>query len=74
LAFVNFQSMQKVYAVVGALFVPMLAAVLLYMNGRSEWVGERNRNSRWTTAALVGALLLFVLAGIVEVRDSLFPS
>ena len=70
----DFQSMQKVYAVVGALFIPMLAAVLLVLNGRSDWVGERNRNSWWTTATLIGALVFFLLAGAVEIRDSLFPS
>ena len=70
----NFQSMQKVYAVVGALFIPMLAAVLLVLNGRPDWVGEQNRNSRWTTAALIGALVFFLLAGAVEIRDSLFPT
>jgi Mn2+/Fe2+ NRAMP family transporter len=70
----HFQSMQKVYAVVGALFIPMLAAVLLVLNGRADWVGQRNKNSLWTTAALIGALVLFAVAGVVEVRDTLFPS
>ena len=70
----NFQAMQKVYAIVGALFIPMLAAVLIYLNGRADWVGERNRNSRWTTATLIGALVIFVLAGAMEIRDILFPS
>jgi len=48
--------------------------VLLVLNGRAEWVGVRNRNSAWTTAALVGALVFFVLAGAMQIRDSLFPS
>jgi hypothetical protein len=68
----NFQTMQRVYAVVGALFVPMLAIVLLALNGRRELVGAANCNSRWTVATLVGALIFFLLAGAIEIRDSLF--
>jgi amino acid permease len=68
----NFQAMMKVYAVVGALFIPMLAVILLALNGRARCVGERHRNSRTTTAVLVAALVLFLLVGAVEVRDSLF--
>jgi len=66
----DFQSMQKLYAVVGALFIPMLGAVLLVLNGRADLVGRENMNSRWTTAILVGALVLFAVAGAIEVRDT----
>lgn len=66
----NFQTMQKVYAVVGALFIPLLAVVLLKLNGRGDWVGEGNKNSIWTKLALVGALVLFAAAGAVEIRDT----
>jgi hypothetical protein len=68
----NFQFMQKVYAVVGALFIPMLAVVLLLLNGRRDLVGAANCNSRWTVATLVGALVFFLIAGAIEIRDSLF--
>jgi Mn2+/Fe2+ NRAMP family transporter len=68
----DFRSMQKVYAIVGALFIPMLAAVLLVMNGRSDWVGERNRNPWWLVAVLASALAFFLLAGAIEIRDSWF--
>jgi Mn2+/Fe2+ NRAMP family transporter len=67
----NFQSMQKVYAVVGAFFIPMLAAVLLVLNGRRDLVGEANRNRWWTVVALVGALVFFVLASAIEIRDTI---
>ncbi len=69
---VDFQSMLKVYAVVGALFVPMLAAVLLLLNGRSEWVGERYRNSWYTVLALVATLLFFVVVSAHEIHAKLF--
>jgi Mn2+/Fe2+ NRAMP family transporter len=72
LAAFNFQAMQKLYAIVGALFIPMLATVLLVLNGRADWVGRQNVNSRWTTAVLVGALVLFAAAGAIEIRDSFF--
>jgi hypothetical protein len=69
---VNFQAMMKVYAVVGALFIPMLAVVLLVLNGQSSLVGERHKNSWATTAVLIGALLLFVIVAAIEVRDNFF--
>ncbi len=69
---VNFQSMMKVYAIVGALFIPMLAAVLLYLNGQARLVGRQHKNSWRTSTVLVGALLLFLLATVLEVRDNLF--
>ena len=69
---VNFRSMQKVNAIVGALFIPMLAAVLLYLNGNPRWVGDKHRNSPLTTAVLLGALVLFMTAGALEVHDTVF--
>jgi hypothetical protein len=63
-----------VNAIVGALFIPMLAALLLYLNGSSRWVGEKHRNSPLTTLVLVGALLLFAAAGALEIRDSMLPA
>ena len=62
----DFRSAVKVYALVGVIFIPMLAAVLLYLNGKESLVGEY-RNSRWTTAILVVALLVFLGAGGLEV-------
>ncbi|HEY3395906.1 MAG TPA: Nramp family divalent metal transporter [Lacipirellulaceae bacterium] len=71
---VDFQSMMKVYAIVGALFIPMLAAVLLYLNGQARWIGQRHKNSWRTSAVLVGALLLFAIVAAIEVRDNLFAA
>lgn len=59
----SFKEMQKVYAIVGALFLPMLAAALLYLNGSAKLVGAENRNRPWTTAALWLTLLFFALYG-----------
>jgi hypothetical protein len=53
----SFKEVQKLYAVIGALFIPLLALVLLVLNGRRAWVGE-HRN-RPVTVALLAATLLF---------------
>jgi Mn2+/Fe2+ NRAMP family transporter len=71
---VDFRAMQKTYAVVGALFVPMLAVVLLLLNGKAEWVGRRYRNSWATTLILIGTLLFFAYAGAVELHARLFAA
>jgi Mn2+/Fe2+ NRAMP family transporter len=46
------------YAVVGAMFMPLLAALLLYMNNRSGWMRDHT-NSWMSNAALLLALGLF---------------
>jgi Mn2+/Fe2+ NRAMP family transporter len=71
---VNFRLMQQAYAVVGALFIPMLAVVLLVLNGRADWVGRAYKNSWATTLVLIAALLFFLYAGAVEVQDHLRPA
>lgn len=54
----SFREVQRVYAVLGAAFIPMLALTLLLLNGRRAWVGAHA--NRWpTTVVLVGALALF---------------
>ena len=60
-----------VYSVLGALFMPVLAATLLYMNSRAAWVGERLRNGWPSTVLLLLCLALFgILAGL-ELWDTL---
>ena len=46
------------YAVVGAMFMPLLAALLMYMNNRSRWMRDYT-NSWMSNAALLLALGLF---------------
>ena len=60
---VPFATAQKIYAIVGALCIPMLAAVLLCLNGQTRLVGPRFRNSRITTIVLLIALALFLVYG-----------
>ena len=54
----SFREVQKFYAVIGAMFIPMLALVLLILNGRREWVGAF-ANRKPTVAALVSAIVFF---------------
>ncbi len=57
--FRGFGEVQKLYAVVGAWFFPILVLALLLLNGRSTWVGKSYRNQPLTTAALIGVLVFF---------------
>ncbi len=47
------------YAVVGAMFMPLLAVLLLYMNNRRAWVGQAS-NGLSANVALAVALVLFI--------------
>ena len=67
----SFEQVQKIYAIVGALFIPMLALALLVLNGRPRLVGPRHRNGWFTTVLLVAAVALFALLGWFEVRRKL---
>ena len=60
-------SLVLVYTVIGALFMPFLAATLLYMNTRRGWVG-RLRSGWLSNSLLVLALALFAYLSVVEVR------
>lgn len=71
LAAMDFRTITKTYAVVGALFIPMLAAALLVLNGRAEWVGKANKNHVWTSLILIGILLFFLFAGFLSVQNKL---
>jgi Mn2+/Fe2+ NRAMP family transporter len=48
--FVSFREIQKLYAVIGAAFMPLLAVLLLVLNGRADWVGADMKN-RWPALA-----------------------
>ena len=61
--FWRFQEIQKLYAVIGATIVPFLALVLLILNGRADWVGERFRNRPSTVVVLLATLAFFLWLG-----------
>ena len=49
----SFSTVQKAYAITGAVFIPLLAVTLLVLNGRRGWVDDRFRNRRLTTIILL---------------------
>jgi Mn2+/Fe2+ NRAMP family transporter len=61
--FWSFQEIQKLYAVIGATFIPLLAIALLVLNGRADWVGERFRNRPATVVVLLATLAFFLWIG-----------
>ena len=64
--FVSFREVQKIYAVTGAFFVPMLALVLILLNSRSKWVGTKYRNRAVTTIALSVTVTFFLWIAITK--------
>jgi Mn2+/Fe2+ NRAMP family transporter len=61
--FVRFQEIQKLYAIIGATFIPLLAVALLVLNGRRDWVGDEFRNRPATVVVLVATLAFFLWIG-----------
>jgi Mn2+/Fe2+ NRAMP family transporter len=64
--FFSFREVQKVYAVGGALFIPMLALILLILNGRRTWVGAL-KNRSLTVAVLLTTLIFFAWIGFAKI-------
>jgi Mn2+/Fe2+ NRAMP family transporter len=61
------KQIQLTYAVLGAIFMPLLALTLLIMNNRGDWVG-REYKSGWLINLLLAATLgFFVYNGWVEI-------
>jgi Mn2+/Fe2+ NRAMP family transporter len=58
----------KIYTLTGGLFMPLLAATLLWLNSRRRLVGDL-KNGALSTAALVLALLLFALIAGRQIVD-----
>ncbi len=55
------------FTIIGSLFIPFLAATLLYLNNRIPWPGQILRNNAATNTVLVLVLLLFVTVGGLEI-------
>ena len=64
----SFQNVQKIYAIIGACFLPLLAASLLWLNGWSERLERKYRNSLVTSLVLVAIMIFFALYGWIEVK------
>jgi hypothetical protein len=58
---------QLAYAVMGSLFMPLLALTLLIMNNRSRWVGSKFRNGLVTNIVLTAILVFFAWVSVDKV-------
>ena len=59
------------FTVLGSLFIPFLAATLLYLNNRVRWTSPVPRN-HWTTNVLLAVILaMFLVVGAQEVLNAL---
>src|SRR5678815_1633453 len=56
-----------IYTIVSSLFVPFVAATLLYLNNRVKWTDPVPHNSMITNLLLVAILVLFAIVGYQEV-------
>ncbi|MDP6634918.1 MAG: Nramp family divalent metal transporter [Phycisphaerae bacterium] len=65
--FFSFTQVQRVYAVFGAMFMPLLAMALLFLNTRQDWVGAKMKNRLITNIFLVATVLLFLAAALFMV-------
>ena len=59
------------YTVIGSLFVPFLAATLLYLNNRVAWTEDVPKNALATNILLVAILVLFMAVGAQEAMGAL---
>ena len=55
------------FTIIGSLFIPFLAATLLYLNNRVPWTSTIRRNNTATNAVLILVLLLFLIVGALEI-------
>jgi Mn2+/Fe2+ NRAMP family transporter len=68
LLWLKVDQVQLAYAIMGALFMPLLALTLLIMNNRQDWVGNRFRNGWLINVLLVVTLVLIAAFGILQLR------
>jgi Mn2+/Fe2+ NRAMP family transporter len=59
-----------IYTIVGSLFIPFLAATLLYLNNRVKWTEAVPHNHWLTNALLVAILALFLIVGVQEILNT----
>ena len=69
----SFAGAQKIYAIVGAAFMPLLAVTLLILNGQKRLVGNA-RNSMLVVLLLTATMLFFLICGVWEVQTKLSPN
>ena len=68
------ERIQLAYAVMGAMFMPLLAVTLLILNNQTRWVGERFRNGWSVNAVLVLTVLLFAYVGYLQLTGQMIST
>jgi len=68
------RQVQLAYAVMGALFMPLLALTLLILNTQGRLVGERFRSGWLINALLVATLALFAYMGYLQLTGRMAAS
>lgn len=63
---IDFKTIQLLYAVLGAVFMPLLAGTLLILNNHRGWMRREFRNGWLVNVFLVVTLLFFLWQGIVQ--------
>lgn len=66
--FTSFQQAQKFYTVTGAYFFPLLAIILLLLNSRAKWIGEKFKYGPFSIIILVLVLAFFLWATAMNVQ------
>ncbi len=62
-----FDLVQTNYALLGAVFIPLLAFTLLTLNNSKKWVGEKFRNGLIANSLLFCTLMLFMLFVYIKI-------
>ena len=68
--FYDFEVVQKLNSIYGALVMPMIALTVLLLNGRTSWVGAL-KNRPITIAFLLGVLGFFLFTGLPALARAL---
>ena len=71
LLWMTVKSAQLSYAILGSLFMPLLALTLLIMNNKALWVGKENRNNLMTNIVLVLTIIIFGFIGFRKIHSIL---
>ena len=68
---ISVKQAQLIYAVLGSLFMPLLALTLLILNNRKDWIGEKFRSKLIFNIALVVTLGFFGYVGYSQVVNKI---
>ena len=68
---ISVKQAQLIYAVLGSLFMPLLALTLLILNNRSSWIGKNFRNKLIANIALILTLVFFGYVGYSQAVDKI---